>query len=384
MPINHLYDTWNSSNYGTATATTDHSSSEFCLVDRWYLQIRSVCLSRIAGKIPGPAKLLSTTRRLSRLLANPAIQVREWYEPIARQWLETQYPLPGRDPADRRWHQDRFCTPTADRLPGISQTSHPDRLDLGQSCQRTQYSRAASGFVDCCSQPDPPWSAVFLVGDCEFGSIAVLRQLDQWGWFYVLRQKSDTGVWLIHNQMIGSLSEVMIQNPGQSIWLGSGYLTVSEIYPYNLLAHWDKGEKEPWLLATNLPDHQIALRFYRRRMWIEEMFGDFKKHGFDLEHTMLRHADRLSRLTLAVALLYVWLVSIGTQTIRNGLRKLVDRTDRRDLCIFQIGFRIIERCLINAISFQNYPLFLPLMQTVRWLVINWINEIHQLNKKRLN
>ena len=54
-------------------------------------QSRSVCLSRIAGKIPGPAKLLSTTRRLSRLLDNPAIRVREWYEPIAREWLETQF-----------------------------------------------------------------------------------------------------------------------------------------------------------------------------------------------------------------------------------------------------------------------------------------------------
>jgi hypothetical protein len=79
-------------------------------------------------------------------------------------------------------------------------------------------------------------------------------------------------------------------------------------------------------------------------MWIEEMFGDFKLHGFDLEITMLRHFDRLSRLTLAVAMLYIWLISIGTRTIREGLRSLVDRTDRRDLSIFQIGFRIIEKC----------------------------------------
>lgn len=42
----------------------------------------------------------------------------------------------------------------------------------------------------------PVGAAVFLVGDCEFGSVAVLRQLDQWHWFYVLRQKADTGVWL--------------------------------------------------------------------------------------------------------------------------------------------------------------------------------------------
>jgi len=85
---------------------------------------------------------------------------------------------------------------------------------------------------------------------------------------------------------------------------------------------------------------------------IEEMFGDFKKHGFDLESTMLRHFLRLSRLTLAVALLYVWLISVGSRTIRAGLRHLVDRTDRRDLSIFQIGLRFTERRFINALSFH--------------------------------
>ena len=79
------------------------------------------------------------------------------------------------------------------------------------------------------------------------------------------------------------------------------------------------------------------------------MFGDFKKHGFDLEHTMLRHAPRLSCLTLAVALLYVWLVSTGSRTLRAGFRHLVDRIDRRDLSLFQIGLRFIERNLIRSI-----------------------------------
>ena len=35
-------------------------------------------------------------------------------------------------------------------------------------------------------------AAVFLVGDSEFGSISVLKQLDQWRWWYVLRQKRRT------------------------------------------------------------------------------------------------------------------------------------------------------------------------------------------------
>ena len=82
------------------------------------------------------------------------------------------------------------------------------------------------------------------------------------------------------------------------------------------------------------------------------MFGDFKKHGFDLERTRLRHFQRLARLTLAVTILYVWLVSVGTQTIRAGDRHLVDRKERRDLSIFPIGLRFIERRLTNDLSFK--------------------------------
>jgi hypothetical protein len=48
-------------------------------------------LSQVAGKVLGQAKNLSTVRRLSRFLDNPAIQVRDWYEPIAHQWLEAQW-----------------------------------------------------------------------------------------------------------------------------------------------------------------------------------------------------------------------------------------------------------------------------------------------------
>jgi hypothetical protein len=90
------------------------------------------------------------------------------------------------------------------------------------------------------------------------------------------------------------------------------------------------------------------------------MFGDFKKHGFDLESTRLRHFLRLSRLTLAVALLYFWLVTFGSQAIKNGKRRLVDRSDRRDLSIFRIGFDMLERCLLNnePISIRPVP-YLP-------------------------
>lgn len=120
----------------------------------------------------------------------------------------------------------------------------------------------------------------------------------------------------------------------------------------NVLAHWAKDEREPWLIATNHPTPQRTLKSYSRRMWIEELFGDLKGHGFDLESTHLHSILKLSRLTLAVALVYVWRVAIGSHVIKRGLRRLVDRADRRDLCIFQIGLRFIERCLTNMLSLR--------------------------------
>jgi len=90
MPINTLYSTL------FEMICTLHPNQRITQLRNlvWFMvgiyQSHSVNLSRIAGKIPGEAKLLSFTRRLSRLLINQAIDVRKWYEPIARIWLERQ------------------------------------------------------------------------------------------------------------------------------------------------------------------------------------------------------------------------------------------------------------------------------------------------------
>ena len=89
------------------------------------------------------------------------------------------------------------------------------------------------------------------------------------------------------------------------------------------------------------------------------MFGDFKSNGADLEMSCLKHFQRLSRLTLAVALLYLWTVAFGSLVIKRGLRGLVDRADRRDLSIFRIGLDTFERYLINGqiVNLPDLPYF---------------------------
>ncbi|NIO42578.1 MAG: transposase, partial [Burkholderiales bacterium] len=194
----------------------------------------------------------------------------------------------------------------------------------------------------CCQRTK---TRVIVVGDAEFGEIPLQNQLKAWRWQYVLRQK---GRYLVKpkgkhkSQRLDSL----VSKPRQRAWLPYCRLTAKYAYHVNLLAYWRVGEKEPWLLATNLAEPQLVLRCYRRRMWIEEMFGDLKGHGVDIESTHLRHFLRLSRLTLAVVMLYFWLVAFGSQTIKSGERRLVDRNDRRDYSIFRIGSNTVERRLV--------------------------------------
>ena len=85
---------------------------------------------------------------------------------------------------------------------------------------------------------------------------------------------------------------------------------------------------------------------------IEETYGDLKAIGFDLERSALEHFLRLSRLTLAVALLYVWFLAFGADQVQRGLRAEVDRADRRDLSLFRIAWHSLQRALQFDLPFS--------------------------------
>jgi len=346
MPANRFYHTWVDQIRQLCPQARNTLVHNFTwLLIGIYLS-RTVHLSAVANKIPGRAKLNSTIQRLRRLLQDGSICVRKWYGPIGEVLLKSQAQH-GRirlivDGSKVSFHHRLLMVSVAYRrraIPIVWTWVHSGR---GHSSAVKQL--ALLGYV---YKLIANRVSVSVVGDCEFGAIAVLCQLDRWSWRYALRQKGDTLIDLtLHNQWqrFGDI----VRTPGQSVWLGRGFLTREHVYGTHLLAHWQVGEQEPWLLATNLPSPQEALHTYRQRMWIEEMFGDLKGHGFNLEDSHLRHFLRLSRLTLAVVLLYVWLMAFGSRVIKNGHRSVVDRADRRDFSVFRIGYNMAERRLTNS------------------------------------
>lgn len=321
----------------------------------WFLvgmyQSRSVHLTRVGQKIPGQAKELSVFRNLERLVDNPAIRVREWYAPLAQAWLNCMASRVGQV----RLIWDTTKVGHGYRLLMVSLAFRRRTIPIAWTWCKGKRGHSSAwvqlAVLAYVRQMIPPQTAVLLVGDTEFESGQVQAQLQDWQWQYALRQKSSNQVRL-PGQSTWQNFAALVDKPGQSLWVEQAELTLRHAVPTHLLAFWQVGETEPWLLATNLPSAQAALRAYRRRMWIEEMFGDLKGNGFDLEHTRLKYFDRLSRLTLGAVLLYDWLICKAVQVVKSGQRPIVDRKDRIDLSLFQIGLRWIERCLKNTDHFS--------------------------------
>lgn len=195
MPINHLYHKWIRRIRELRPEQRITQIRNFALLMYGIYQSRSVYLSRIAGKIPGKAKLQSIVKRLDRFLDNPAIRVREWYKPIALQWLSDQFAKIGEihlivDGTKVGFGHQLLMVSLAYRKRAIPIAWTWVKHVRGHSTGDKQISLIA--YVKTLI---PRGATVFLVGDTEFGSVNVLKQLDKWYWYYVLRQKSDTLVW---------------------------------------------------------------------------------------------------------------------------------------------------------------------------------------------
>ena len=315
----------------------------------------SVHTSKIANKLPGKAKRVSRSRRFSRFLNNHHFQPRKLYEPIAFQLLQAAAKA-----GQIRLIIDSTQVTASHQLMMVALAFRKHALPIAWSWVRHPKGHASTrqqmALLSYVYRLIPPDTTVFLSGDSEFCRLQPI--LDQWEWLFTLRQKGNYLIQENRSDVWKKLKSIEIKK-SQTLWFPNILLTHKCQYPVNLLIYWHKNEEEPWLIATNLTSSRDTKKEYKKRMWIEEMFGDFKANGADLEKSCLRHFQRLSRLTFAVALLYVWTVAFGTAIVKRGFRALVDRADRRDLSIYRIGYDSFERYSINEqkILLPDIPYF---------------------------
>ncbi len=342
-PITQLYRTLHEAVLPFAGSLLDSQLANLVRMMEGLIEGRSVHLSRIASELTGTAYKLSVVKQLTRFLGNGGVEVRAVYEPIARELLQ-------RASCAGRLVFIMDCTKVgfSAQLVMVSLAYQGRALPLiwiwlpypkGHSLTATQVEVLSTLRAWLPADAD-----VAFVGDSEFGRCGVQEELNFWGWSYVLRQSSQNCVW--RQQDHGFLNLDQIELRGQGVqWVPHTLLTQENALPTNILGYWADGHDCPWWLATNLTTPEQVLDLYPYRMWTEEMFGDMKGNGFDLQATHLRNTDKLNRLTLAVCLLYVRLVALGVQLTTLGRACEVDRSDRRDRSFFRRGFDFLKRCL---------------------------------------
>jgi len=106
---------------------------------------------------------------------------------------------------------------------------------------------------------------------------------------------------------------------------GQAYKTSPKRLPCTLLACWEKGHDEPWLLLTDLPVGSASPCWYAFRAWIEQGFKVIKSGALQWQHTRMKESGRAERLWLAIAISILWLVVIGAQVEGDERRETLGR-----------------------------------------------------------
>jgi hypothetical protein len=302
----------------------------------------AVHLPLIVRKWPFEAKVPSLVNRLHRFLSNPLLRPQVCYQPLAEQLIRA---FGGQT---LRLVIDTTKVGFDYRALVVGLAYRKRTLPLAWSVHEGSSGNVAVAkiipLLKTVHQMVPSNCEVELTGDAAFRVTDLLFWLRQHQWHYIIRQRKESLVRYPEGDWF-PIAQIPIR-PGQTRVVG--WVWLAKTNPFGLtwlVLHWAKGEDEPWILVSDYQDQKQVVSAYRRRMWIEEMYGDMKGHGFDLEATHLRDVERIERLMLGVCIAFVWLITLGSWVVKNSLRHLIDHKSRRDKSYFRLGWDWVERCI---------------------------------------
>src|SRR5215468_10212398 len=199
-------------------------------------------------------------------------------------------------------------------------------------------------LVELVSELIPAGAQVVLLGDGEFDGTRLQQTVQDAGWSYVCRTGTHMTAWwdgeTFRLDTLGACSK-----PGTLVALAEVWFTREEYGPIRLICCWAKGCKAPLYLVTNMDAAEAACRFYSKRFRRETFFSDQKSRGFHLHKSHLSDPQRLSRLLIAACLAYIWIVYLGSVCMKEGWVRIIHRSHRCDLSLFQLGMRLLEHFL---------------------------------------
>lgn len=304
---------------------------------------KDVCLDRLGLYLPREAKPESIGQQFRRWLKNDAIDAHLIYDPVARQIVKRLRCRRLRIQIDRvqiKRRQNVLMMSVCYRKRAIPLAwiclSHPGHSSLSDWKQ----------MLDYLQQLVSDDQSIIILADREFGSVERLRYVKRKKWQYAIRLKGNTWFYDLAWKQPFEWLKLMTIAPavGSRSALTDIKITKADLFKTHLACAWAVGSDEPWFIATNLPQPIQALKEYARRFGCEELFSDLKKRGFNWEDSMIRDPQRFARLLLALALLVVFLLTLGRQLRLNHLDlEMTSRSHRCRLSLFQTARRWLRR-----------------------------------------
>jgi hypothetical protein len=139
-------------------------------------------------------------------------------------------------------------------------------------------------------------------------------------------------------------------------WCGRGeaYKSAEARLACTLLACWEPGHDQAWLVLTDLGPQAATPAWYALRSWIEQGFKVAKSAGWQWQHSRLSDPARAERQWVAVAVATLWLVQVG------GVAEAEERVETvppiagvgpaRRHRVFRRGLAVIVAGLANGCS----------------------------------
>ncbi len=184
-----------------------------------------------------------------------------------------------------------------------------------------------------------PCTVVFLA-DRGCADTALMAPLHRLGWHWRLRIK--TSFWLYRRGQPRCKVARLAVARGQASFWHRVCITEKCYGPVHLAVARPHSGTDMWYVLSDEPTNGKTFEEYGLRFDIEENFLDDKSNGFQLESSLIRCAQALSRLCLVVAIATLYLVMQGSEVVKQGKRRLVDPHWFRGSSYLKIGWNWVK------------------------------------------
>lgn len=313
------------------------------------MQAQSVTLGNVVTYLPWEAQASSRVARLRRWLKNPQVQVWDLYQPVLAHvlgptWRETHayVILDGLLVFGNRWQVFRLSLEHGCRAIPVAWLVVPG-TGIVQAAKLSAMLERVAEFLA------PRVKTVTFLADRGFRDCDWAELCQKIGWHYVIRIMRNT--YVLQAEGLSARVDALVPTGANRYFQGVRLTKTGKLLT-NVSVTWTAvPDQQMVVVVSDEPAGVARLQEYALRMRVEESFRDDQSSGFDLEHTQLRDAKRIERLLLAVAVATLWCHELGEHVLAEGdvARRDIDPGWRRELSVFQLGFRWLKRCLSIAV-----------------------------------